>query len=174
MHITQLHELARRELTSLAQARYMPHGYSRQASRTADLKHRELSKYLDEALARQPDRLMQRPEHLKLKSLHTTAAGERTLRAMVFKMVELMASLPVMDQGDAHALAEIATMLNAAERLRSQLQKTREDFENLEDHAQRLELSYADIYKVLADLERQVALKTDALQDNERALTETV
>lgn len=173
MHITQLHALARRELVSLAHARYMPRGYDRQASQKADRKHYELSKYLDAVLATTPDRLMQSPTGFQLKELHAQAAQERTLQAMVAKMVALLRTLPEMDQGDAYALADINDRLFSAQSIRSRLDSTRADFDKLAEHAARLEVDLGVVYAALQDLETQVTRKVDILEENQRRLTET-
>lgn len=173
MHITQLHALARRELTSLAHARYMPRGYDRQASQKADRKHFELSKYLDVVLATTPDRLMQSPTGLRLKELHAEAAQERTLQAMVAKMVELLRNLPEMDQGDAYALADIHDRLFSAQQVQSRLETSRAEFDKLAEHAARLEVDFSAVYAAFKDLETQVVRKVDILEENQRRLTET-
>lgn len=172
MHITQLHTLARRELNSLASARYMPRGYDRQASQRAERKMYELGKYLDGALSLVADCFLVYPTHHQLQALLANAAKERTLQAMVAKMVQLMAALPPVDQGDAHALTEIAERLASAERVTTLANKTRSEFEVLVGHAARLELNFNAVFAALKDLVTQADSKAAILTDNKCLLTQ--
>jgi hypothetical protein len=170
MHITDIHSLARRELSTLAQKRYMPHGYNREGNRRAESAHYELGRYLDEVLLKTPNRLLPSPGGNRLNALCAAAAEERRLKDMVARLVELLQAEPGMDQEDANALAEVHQRQASAERLRSMLTTLRETLGNHLPNAEKLEVEFDELHRAIDRLGRDIDRKDDELRQAESRL----
>ena len=163
-----LHELLRRELRDLAQARYLPRGWTREGSLKVDAKLSELGKYLTEALEGTPDRLLAYPRRTVLEPLLSQAAQERTLRAMVGKMVTLFSAIPETDQAAAYAMAELADQQAGFERLKSQAQTLHARIAEMKADALMLNIDLSELDEALHRVNEAVRSRarhnTEALQ----------
>lgn len=125
MQVLTLHELCRQELIHLLYKRFMPTGWSREGDRKAGRFHAEASRYLDAALAVTGDYLIGRPAGDKITEVLTDAASQRTYEQMVQRMVTLFATLPVPDQAEVYAVAELSDQTRKLSLLTDTLLQTR-------------------------------------------------
>jgi len=126
MSVLSLHELCRRELRALLDARFMRGGWNREGDRKAAVKFNEVHKLLEAHLAGVEDYLLPYPERSKLVTQLAIAASERTFQEMVEKYVSLLSQLPMPDQSDAYAAAELRKRLGYLERVRGELTNSRQ------------------------------------------------
>jgi hypothetical protein len=172
LNITDLHTFARQELRSLAEARYMPRGYSREANRTVDLKMADIHRYLTAALEATPNRLMPQRPRQRQDSLLGAAARERTLKGMVLKFVELLQAEPAVDQMDAYAVAELNQQSFEAGRLGMELDSLIESAEKWRAMAGADSLDTSAVMLELALLKEQVKARISELENARTGATQ--
>lgn len=156
MHIISLHDLCRQELIHLLNARFMPTGWTRNGDRKAQQLHSKAQRWLANAFAGVPDALVARPNSRVCSQLHATAIAEHKLERMVYRMVELFAALPVPDQSEAFATAELTDRLCQLQRFQSDLERMRKHLDKDALPAATADLPLAPLREALEDTLRAV------------------
>lgn len=173
MQVLTLHELCRQELTHLLDKRFMPTGWTREGDRKSGRYHAEASRHLDKALATTGDYLLGRPSGAKVVEVLETAARERTYEQMVQRMVELFAALPVPDQAEAYAVAELSDQTRNLALLSDILLQTRAKLQEVGQRFVGTDLSLDDLQSQLSatlhDVQARQSNVAQALLDSKQA-----